>query len=82
MYDNEGVQVIVTTSEISREEVHPVAKSEVGRTQSIEASENSKQKVPATHKKPVKKDQKKRSRPKPQSKRDKRKGKKKSNKKQ
>ncbi|KAL8507478.1 hypothetical protein ACS0TY_018135 [Phlomoides rotata] len=83
MYDNEGVQVIVTTSEITREEVHPVVKTEVGRTQSVEASENSKQKVPAaTNKKQVKKDQRKRSRPKPQSKRDKRKGKRKNNKKQ
>ncbi|XP_057796355.1 uncharacterized protein LOC131012420 [Salvia miltiorrhiza] len=77
MYDNDDVQVIVTTSEISRDEVLPADKSEVGRAPSMEGSEMSKQKTPVIRKKQLKKAPMKRSRPKTQRKRDKRKGNKK-----
>ncbi|KAL1562714.1 nucleolar protein 12-like [Salvia divinorum] len=74
MYGNDDVQVIVTTSEISRDEVLPADKSEVERTPSVHASETGKQKTPVVRKKQPKKAPMKRSRPKIQRKRDKRKG--------
>ncbi|KAI3466642.1 hypothetical protein Pfo_023305 [Paulownia fortunei] len=75
MFDNGDVQVTVATSEIAREEEYPIDRSEQGRTQSVEAFEKSKQMIPVSRKKQLKKAPKKRSRPKPQSKRDKKKGK-------
>ncbi|XP_047946315.1 nucleolar protein 12 [Salvia hispanica] len=74
MYDNDDVQVIVTTSEISREEVLPVDKYEVEHAPSVHASETGKQKTPVVRKKQLKKAPMKRSRPKIQRKREKRKG--------
>lgn len=79
-YDNDDVQVIVTTSEIAREEAVPVDKSEVGGAVSTEGSEKRKSKTPVIRKKHLKKAPVKKSHPRPQSKRDKRKGKKKNNK--
>ncbi|KAH6795447.1 hypothetical protein C2S51_036433 [Perilla frutescens var. frutescens] len=76
-YDNDDVQVIVTTSEIAREEAVPAEKSEAGRALSTEGS---KAKTPAIRKKLLKKAPQKRSHPRPQSKRDKRKAKVKNNK--
>lgn len=73
MYDNDDVQVIVTTSEISRDEVFPVDKPEAGRAPSTHGSEMGKEKTPVIRKKQVKKAPMKRSRPKIQRKRDKRK---------
>ncbi|KAG6423681.1 hypothetical protein SASPL_114083 [Salvia splendens] len=70
MYDNDDVQVIVTTSEISREEVLPADKYEVEHA----PSETGKQKIPVVRKKQLKKAPVKRSRPKIQRKREKRKG--------
>lgn len=75
VYDNDDVQVVVTTSEISREEVFPAVTAEVGRAVSSQGSEKSKLKAPVTKKKQLKKAPRKRSHSKPQSKRDKRKGK-------
>lgn len=75
VYDNDDVQVVVTTSEISREDVFPADTSEVGRAVPTQGSEKSKLKAPVSKKKQLKKAPRKRSHPKPQSKRDKRKGK-------
>lgn len=73
MYDNDDVQVIVTTSEISRNEVFPVNEDEVGRASSTQGPETGKEKTQVIRKKQVKKAPMKRSRPKTQRKRDKRK---------
>ncbi|KAL3820582.1 hypothetical protein ACJIZ3_006487 [Penstemon smallii] len=77
-YDNGDVQVLVTTSEIAREEETPIERLE---PQSVEGFEKAKPKIPVIKKKPVN-NPKKRSRAKPQSKRDKKKGKKKNKKQQ
>ncbi|KAK6154690.1 hypothetical protein DH2020_008938 [Rehmannia glutinosa] len=79
-YDNGDIEVTVRTSEIAREEEAPIDRPELGETQSGEAFEKNKQKIPVTRKKLLKKVQKKRARAKPQTKREKRKGKKKNNK--
>lgn len=77
MYDTGEVKVMVTTSEISREEELPSEKSEAVVPRSIEGSKEKQHNIPVVKKKAFKRVEKRRSRPKPQSKRDKRKGKKK-----
>ncbi|CAN4087122.1 unnamed protein product [Withania somnifera] len=83
-YDNGDVQVIVTTSEISREEEESPAQvlPPSALVQHAGGTRNSKRDIPVSKKRPFKKVARKRSRPKPQSKRDKRKGKKKNKKQQ
>ncbi|XP_016433977.1 uncharacterized protein LOC107760445 [Nicotiana tabacum] len=79
-YDNGDVQVIVTTSEISREEDFPAQVPPIVVLQHDGETKNSKQNIPVIKKKPFKRVAKKRSRPKPQNKRDRKKGKKKNKK--
>lgn len=73
MYDNGEMKVIVTTSEISREEESdPDEKPEAALPESVGPSK--KHKIPVKKTKPLKKAAKRKSRPKLQRKRDKRKG--------
>ncbi|XP_068325187.1 ribosomal RNA-processing protein 17 [Pyrus communis] len=72
-YDNGEMKVVVTTSEISREEESdPDEKPEAAVPESVGASK--KHKIPVKKTKPLKKAAKRKSRPKLQRKRDKRKG--------
>ncbi|RXH86078.1 hypothetical protein DVH24_017131 [Malus domestica] len=72
-YDNGEMKVVVTTSEISREEESdPDEKPEAALPESVGASK--KHKIPVKKTKPLKKAAKRKSRPKLQRKRDKRKG--------
>ncbi|XP_009761694.1 ribosomal RNA-processing protein 17 [Nicotiana sylvestris] len=79
-YDNGDVQVIVTMSEISREEDFPAQVPPLPVLQHDGETKSHKQNIPVIKKKPFKKVAKKRSRPKPQNKRDRKKGKKKNKK--
>lgn len=74
------MQVIVTTSEISREEDFTAQVPPLVVLQHDGETKNSKQNISVIKKKPFKKVAKKRSRPKPQNKRDRKKGKKKNKK--
>ncbi|KAA8519875.1 hypothetical protein F0562_014215 [Nyssa sinensis] len=81
MYDDGDVKVMVTTSEISREEERLSERPEVVASVSIGGAEKKKHNVPVSKKKSFKKVVKNRSRSKQPSKRDRKKGKK-TNKKQ
>lgn len=75
MYDNGDVKVMVTTSEISREEELPSEKPEAVVPRLIGGSKDKQRNIPVIKKKAFKRVEKRRSRPKLQTKRDKRKGK-------
>lgn len=79
MYENGEMKVIVTTSEISRDdEGGPREKTQTAEPRSIGADK--KHNLAVSKKKSFKKVSKHKSRPKPQNKRDRKKGKKKSKK--
>ncbi|KAI3718830.1 hypothetical protein L6452_19714 [Arctium lappa] len=78
VYDTGSVKVMVTTSEISREDDTLNGNPRAAEIPKLTPGSEKKQNLPVIKKKPFKKVEKRRSRPKTQTKRDKRKGKNKS----
>ncbi|KAL7603812.1 ribosomal RNA-processing protein 17 [Lactuca sativa] len=76
VYDTGSVKVMVTTSEISREDDALNGNLVAGEIPKLPLGSEKKVNLPVIKKKPMKRVEKKRSRPKTQTKRDKRKGKK------